>query len=655
MSKQAKTVHPMARAVLAITALGVIVVSANLLISSLGVGHKNADFTENKVHTLSEGTRSILRELGAPVTIRYYATRSSDYMPEDLKLHMRRVDDLLAEYQNLSGGKLRVEQLDPQPDTDAEDAANLDGIRGQRFEDQNLYFGLAVSCIDSTATIPFIDPSQETMLEYEISKAIAEVSRTDKPVIGLMSGLPIAGEQNPMMMMQGQQGSPPWVIYSQLAQSYEVKDLTMTPEKIDPSIDVLLVFHPAAITPEAEFAIDQYLLQGGTVVACLDPHSVAAQMSGGGNPMMGGGAPTTSTLPTLLPAWGVAMNSQVLGDLTYQTTMSGNRPAVAVLTIPKEGMPQKDNVITRDLNSLTFFLPGGLSKSGGSGVAINSLVKSSDKAGLVDSMKASQLDPALGRTIKDPKSYDLVMHLKGNFKSAFPKGKPGTEEAKPEEKKEDKPAEGEAKEGEQKDEEKKDAEKKEEKPAALTEATKEGHVFLISDIDVFFDQFAYRVQRFGGMQMAQPINGNSSLLFNIVDQAASSGHLIGARSRAAIARPFTKIKDLEAEFDRDYGKKVEEKQAEIKKLEEELLQVAQQRQENGVVYMTGDVETKYREMTAKKIEAQKDLRELEKNLKREKDKISGKATLYNVAIMPALVILAGLGFFIKRRTATRAR
>ena len=430
MSKQAKTVHPMARAVLAITALGVIVVSANLLISSLGVGHKNADFTADKVHTLSDGTRGILKDLGAPVTIRYYATRSSDYMPEDLKLHMRRVDDLLAEYQNLSGGKLRVEQLDPQPDTDAEDAANLDGIRGQRMDDQNLYFGLAVSCIDRTSTIPFIDPSQETMLEYEISKAISEVSRATKPVIGLMSGLPIAGEpQNPMAMMQGQQGSQPWVFYSQLAQSYEVKDLTMTPAKIDPEIDVLLVFHPAGITPEAEFAIDQYVLQGGTVVACLDPMSVAAQMSGGGNPMMGGGgAPTASNLPTLLGAWGVSMGTQVVGDPNYQTTMSGNRPALAVLTVPQEGMPQRDkDVITKNLSSLTFFLPGGFTKTGGAGVAINSLVKSSAKAGLVDATKASQLDPTLSRTIKDPKSYDLVMHLKGNFKTAFPKGKPGEE------------------------------------------------------------------------------------------------------------------------------------------------------------------------------------------------------------------------------------
>jgi ABC-type uncharacterized transport system involved in gliding motility auxiliary subunit len=637
MSKQAKTLHPVGRAVLAITALGVIVVSANLLISSLGVGHKNADFTENKIHTLSDGTRSILKELGTTVTIRYYATRSSDFMPEDLKLHMRRVDDLLAEYVNLSGGKLRVEQLDPEPDTDAEDAANLDGIAGRRFADQNLYFGLAVSCIDSTTTIPFLDPTKETMLEYEISKAIAEVSRPSKPVVGLMSGLPVAGEQaNPMAMMQAQRGAPPWIFYSQLAQSYEVKDLTMTPEKIDPSVSVLLVFHPAGITPEAEFAIDQYVLQGGTVIACLDPYSAVA--GGGGNPMMGG-SNNSSTLPTLLPAWGVSLNPQTLIDPVYYIP---NAPFY-VMQPAGDAFPQKDDVITKQLKSVVFYMPGGFTKTGGSGVSATSLVKSSNKAAFVESSlfqgQRATRAPALKPT---GSTYDMVLRLSGNFKSAFPKGKPGTEEPKPEEKKD------EAKEGEKKEEE-----KKEEKPASLTEATKPGDVFLIADADAFYDPVAY--QRFGQQQTDMPANGNSSLLFNIVDQAASSGHLIGARSRAAIARPFTKIKDLEADFERDYGKKREEKQEEITKLEGELMQIAQQRQKDGVVYLTGDVETKFKELTAAKVERQKDLREIEKGLQREKDKIAGRATLNNVAIMPAVVILIGLGLFIKRRTATRAR
>lgn len=645
MNQETKTLHPMTRAILAIIALAVIVVSANLLVSSLGVGHKNADFTSDKVHTLSDGTKGILKELGAPVVIRYYATRSSDYMPEDLKLHMRRVDDLLAEYENLSDGKLRVEELDPQPDTDAEDSANLDGIRGQSFDDQNLYFGLAVSCLDRTSTIPFIDPNQETMLEYQLSRAISEVSRPDKPLIGLMSGLPITGGP---ATMPGQQGQQPWVIYQQLAQSYEVKDLTMTPEKIDPEIDLVLLFHPAGITPEAEFAIDQYLLQGGTVVACLDPHSVAAQMSQPANPMMGGaGAPTASTLPTLLGAWGVSMGTQVVADESYATTMNGNRVGLAVLTVPQDGMPQKDNVITRDLTSLVFFLPGGLNKTGGSGVSINSLVKSSENAGLADAFKAAQLDPSLDRSLTDRKAYDIVMHLSGSFKSAFPKGKPGSEEvAKEEDKKDEKPATGDAK----------PEDKKEEKPSHLVEATKDGNVFLISDVDAFFDQFAYRLQNFGGgMQVAQQINGNPSLLFNIIDQAAASSHLIGARSRAAVARPFTKIKDLEAAARRRVGDKIAEFETQAEEAQRKLGELQAQKSAGSELYLSPEQEAEISKLRQQEVDARKQVRELQKDLKREKDKLAGRATLANVLGMPLLVILFGIGLLVKRRSATRAR
>jgi ABC-type uncharacterized transport system involved in gliding motility auxiliary subunit len=193
MTKE-KITHPITRAALAIAALVLIAIFANWLVALLPVGSRGIDFTENKVHTLQPGTMAILSELEAPVTIRYYATRSAESMPRELKLYMRRVDDVLREYQRLANGKLRVEYLDPEPDTDAEDSANLDGISGQRInEDENLYFGLAVSCLDQTTTIPFLDPRDETMLEYRLSSAIAEVARTKKPVVAIMSGLPIAG------------------------------------------------------------------------------------------------------------------------------------------------------------------------------------------------------------------------------------------------------------------------------------------------------------------------------------------------------------------------------------------------------------------------------------------------------------------------------
>ena len=546
-----KITHPVTRAALGVAALVAAAVSANWLVSLSAFGNRGVDFTEKKIHTLSEGTRSILGELDTPVEIRYYASRNTTYMPEEIKLHMRRVDDLLKEYSSLSKGKLKVKNLDPEPDTDAEDSANLDGINGQRMEDQNLYFGMAVSCLDRTTTIPFIDPRDETMLEYHLSKAIAQVTTPNKPKIGVMSALNLKGSP---AMMPGQPSTPPWVIYQQLKQSFDLVDIPLESPVIDPkAINVLLLFHPAGITPEAEFAVDQYLLSGGTVVACLDAFSVAAQMTGGGNPMMGQqGTPTTSTLPTLLPAWGVTFESaKVLADSTLATKMGGDRLGLAVLTLTKDSMPQQDNVITKDLASCTFFLPGAFTKTGGGGVTATTLMKSTDHAGFVDSMRASQLDPSLTTTFKSSgTAYDLVTYLRGTFKTAFPDGKPKGKNDSADDKKDDK--------------------KEEAKSASLKEGTGPGHVFLIGDVDAFYDRFAYNVQNFGGTQLASPVNGNASLLFNIIDQAVGSKHLIGSRSRSAIRRPFTVVQKMEADFNKQVGSKIEEFQEKQKAAQQKL-------------------------------------------------------------------------------------
>ncbi len=629
-----KSNSPITRATVAVIALAAIAIFANWLVSLSSFGNRGADFTEKQIHTLSDGTRAILGEIGAPVVLRYYASRNTDYMPEEIKLHMRRVDDLLKEYASLSKGKLRIENLDPQPDTDAEDSANLDGVNGQRMDDQNLYFGLAVSCLDKTSVIPFIDPRQETMLEYQLSKAIAEVSAPSKPKIGVMSALSLKGQP---AAMPGQQEVPGWVIYQQLKQSFDIEEIPMTTTSIDPkSVKVLLLFHPAEITPEAEFAVDQYLLGGGTVVACLDAFSVAAQMTGGGNPMMGmPGTPTTSTLPTLLKSWGVSFESgKVLADPTYSTRMAGNRDALAVLTLTKDAMPQADSVITKDLDAVTLFLPGAFTVNATEGIKANTLIKSSNGSGFVDSMRASQLDPALSTSFRPSgTAYDLVTYLSGNFKTAFPDGKPQaaapTDGAQPKQ--------------------------SEANTNHLKQSASTGHVFLIADVDAFYDRFAYNLQNFGGVQMASPINGNSSLLFNLLDQATGSKHLIGSRSRSAIRRPFTVVQTMEAEFNQQVGTKIEEFQEKQKAAQQKLNELQTKKSRGSELYLSPEQEAEIRKLRKEQVEYAKLIREQQKDLRRQKDKLAGKIILLNVAVMPLLVTLFGLGLFIQRRRSTRAR
>lgn len=629
-----KSNSPITRATIAVIALAAIAIFANWLVSLSSFGNRGADFTEKQIHTLSDGTRAILGEISAPVVLRYYASRNTDYMPEEIKLHMRRVDDLLKEYASLSKGKLRIENLDPQPDTDAEDSANLDGINGQRMDDQNLYFGLAVSCLDKTSVIPFIDPRQETMLEYQLSKAIAEVSAPSKPKIGVMSALSLKGEP---AGMPDQRPNPGWVIYQQLKQSFDIEDVPMTTTTIDPkSIKVLLLFHPAEITPEAEFAVDQYLLGGGTVIACLDAFSVAAQITGGGNPMMGmPGTPTTSTLPNLLKSWGVSFESgKVLADPTYSTRMAGNRDALAVLTLTKDAMPQSDSVITKDLDTVTLFLPGAFTVNATEGIKASSLIKSSNGSGFVDSMRASQLDPALSTSFRPTgTAYDLVTYLSGNFKTAFPDGKPQAAA----------PADG------------AQAKKPEANANHLKQSASPGHVFLIADVDAFYDRFAYNLQNLGGVQMASPINGNASLLFNLLDQATGSKHLIGSRSRSAIRRPFTVVQKMEAEFNQQVGTKIEEFQEKQKAAQQKLSDLQAQKSRGNELYLSPEQEAEIRKLRKEQVEYSKLIREQEKDLRRQKDKLAGKITLLNVAVMPLLVTLFGLGLFIQRRRSTRAR
>ncbi|GAA5116448.1 Gldg family protein [Luteolibacter yonseiensis] len=628
----AKTNHPVTRSALGVAALVTIALLANWLVSLTPAGNRGADFTENKIHTLSDGTRSLLTELDTPVVIRYYASRSTDYMPEELKLHMRRVDDLLKEYANISKGKIRIENLDPQPDTDAEDSANLDGINGQRMNDQNLFFGVAISCLGKTKPLPFLDPREETMLEYQLSKAIAEVSTAVKPKIGIMSALNLRGGP---AMMPGQPRTPGWVIHEQLKQSFDVVDISMEGVTLDPKqIKVLLLFHPAGITPEVEYSVDQYLLNGGTVVACLDPYSVAAQMtSPQGNPMMGQMPPnpTSSTLPTLLGTWGMKFESaQVLADPTLATKF-GDRNGLAILTLGKDSMPQKDNVITKNLGSVTLFLPGAFTANGNSGLTVNSIIHSTTQAGFVDPTKAAQLDPSLARTLKsNGTAYDLVTHLSGKFKTAFPEGKPkptteGTEN--------------------------KDAPK----PQNLKESVAPGNVFLIADVDAFYDRFAYSVQNFGGTQMVSQMNGNAPLLFNLLDQATGSKHLIGSRSRSAILRPFTVVQQMEADFNKTVGAKIEEFQAKQNAAQEKLNDLQSQKSQGAELYLSPEQEAEIKKLREEQVEYSKLIREQEKELRRQKDKLAGNITLLNVAAMPALVVIVGLALFIKRRSSTRAR
>lgn len=127
------------------------------------------DLTREKAYTLSAGTKAILKRLDTPVKVRFYWTQSETATPETvfLKNYARKVEDLLAEYKQVAGKNLTIEKYDPQPDSDAEDSARLDGLEPEQLPGvERFYLGLSVNLADARETIPFLKPNQEPLLEY---------------------------------------------------------------------------------------------------------------------------------------------------------------------------------------------------------------------------------------------------------------------------------------------------------------------------------------------------------------------------------------------------------------------------------------------------------------------------------------------------------
>src|SRR6266853_2418202 len=277
---------------------GVVVAFVILLLLNLVLGAPRwrIDFTQDKLYTLSEGTRAVLGKLDSPVKIRLYFSQAD--VPLPIKAYGRRVEDLLAEFRQAGRGKVTVEKLDPQPDSEAEDSATLEGVEAQVTPSgDKFYLGASISYTEQKVALPALTPDREPLLEYDLVRAIARAVSTTKPVIGVMSALPVFGM--PPSQFTGGQPLEPQVIIGELRRDYTVKRVSLDAERIDDDIKVLLVIHPRGIGERAQYALDQFVLRGGKLIAFLDPSAYFDQLGQMGG--MGGGG-TPSSLDRLLKA-----------------------------------------------------------------------------------------------------------------------------------------------------------------------------------------------------------------------------------------------------------------------------------------------------------------------------------------------------------------
>lgn len=616
-----------------VTALLVIMIAANFIISALNL---RVDLTQGSVYTLSPGTKAILSKLEAPVKIRYYYSQGGSALPVGLKTFAKRVDDLLGEYKRAGNGKVIIEKLNPEPDSDAEDSATLDGIEGQLTNTQEkFYLGLAVNFLDQKAALPVLAPDREQLLEYDITRAIARVASAAKPVVGVMSGLPVMGR--PLNPVRKQQPTEPWVLATELQNLFTVKKVELDVEKIPDDIKVLLVIHPRDISEATEYALDQFILRGGKMIAFLDSYAYFDQQPDLQNPF-GGNNAGQSTFYRLLKQWGIGMEmGKVVGDLTYASG-AGPRILPTLLSLPQEAL-NKDDVVTSQVG--TMLIPFGSVFTGkpAAGLTQTVLAQTSPNAMLVDLIIATLSGEPSTRGFQPAGSpYPLAIRLTGKFKTAFPEGKP-------------KPYEPPSK-------DKKKTESKAEDAKAeptLKESAQDNSVVLVSDVDMLTDNAAVDVQEVFGQRLVVPRNGNLNFAQSLVEQVSGDFDLTSLRSRAAFTRPLTVVQKMEARAQQSYLGKIKELEDSLSQTQEKLVALQKQRGGTQSAILTPAQQTEVENFRKKAAEAKRDLKELRKNLRVESDALQFWTKLINIGAVPLLVVLIGILLAVMRRRRQAAR
>jgi len=629
--------------------VGVVVMLGILVLFNFiaGAARTRLDLTQEKAFTLSAGTKAILKKLDTPVTIRFYCTQSESATPETvyLKGYARKVEDLLAEYKQVAGGKVKVEKYDPQPDSDAEDSARLDGIEPQALAGADrFYLGLAVKCADDLQSIPFLAPNRERLLEYDLARAIVRAETPEKPTIGLMSPLPVFGmPSNPMMQQMGQQGSQPWTLVTELKNDFNVKRVGMDVDKIDDDIKLLLVVAPKDITDKAEYAIDQFIMRGGKLVAFLDAQCLADNRQQ--NQMManmGGGG---SSLDKLLKAWGIQFDSgKVVADLKYKMQLRGRngepQEAPAWLALTSDAV-DKDDVTTSQIDNIWLPLCGAFTGTPVAGLKETVLLRSSKDSQLVEGMLANLSGESILKDFKPSGvDYHLAIRLAGKFKTAFPDGAPP-------DKKDDKA------DGDKKDEKKPE----DKKPGnSLKETRGDNAVVLFGDADMLYDPFTMRRidSPFGAMQMA--MNANLNLAQNVIEQMTGDSNLIAVRSRATLNRPFTRVKEMETAANEKF-------QSEIKRLEESAADSqrkinemqAQKKDKDQRFILSPEQRTELDKLRKEEAETRKRLKQVQKDLRKEVVSLQTRLKWINILAVPLAVTATGIVIAIVNRRKTSAK
>jgi ABC-type uncharacterized transport system involved in gliding motility auxiliary subunit len=610
------------------------------MIARGALGRWRFDFTDEKVYSLSEGTKNILKDIKGKITLKFYYSKKEAVGIPFLKNYSDRVSDLLNECKLAGGGQIIVESYDPRPDTEEQEWAEKFGLQGYPIQGGTpIYFGLAgLNELGDEDVISFFDPNREEFLEYDITRLIYDLGNPEKKVIGLITSLPVLGSGgNPMDPTGAMGGSEPWLFTTELEQGYTLRDLGTSPEKIDNDVDLLLIVHPKKLPDTALFAIDQFVLKGGRALIFVDPFCEADKPEADPqNPYAQMTAKRDSNMEKLFKNWGVELvQGKVAADRNRATQVNaGNNqilPFIVWLSLTDKDI-DKNDVVTGKLENILMAFPGYLKTLEKEGITHTRLIETTKEASTVDAMTLGFQNPQslLQKYIPGTEKMALALRVSGKLKTAFPDGKP---------KKEDKDN------GEKKQSEESDSNKDE----FLKESKEDTNILIVSDVDMLTDRFSVEVMNFLGQKLARPLNDNYNFIYNALENLSGSNDLISIRSRGKFSRPFTKVQEIERAAEEKWKDEEEALKSKVDEINKRLAEIQKPGEETSQQMLSKAIQDEINKYKSEKINTQEKLREVRRKLRQDKEALGNWLFVINTFLMPLLIACFGIALFIFKK------
>lgn len=587
-------------------------VALSILSSNLLRGYR-FDLTDNQLYTLSEGTRNIVQELQEPVTLYLFFSEAASRDLPQIRSYARRVDELLDEFVNQNPGKLTLKRIDPAPFSEDEDQAAAFGLQAVPVgaSGDSLYLGIAGSnSLDDVQAMPFLQPSKEKFLEYDLAKMISSLGNPERKTLGLLSTLSMRQAFDPAT----QSPQPAWVLHEQLEQLFQIEEIDAAADALPPGLDVLMLVHPRDLDQQMLYQVEQFVLGGGHLIAWLDPF---AEMDRGdpADPMAQMQAGSSSSLGSMLETWGVEFDpTRVIGDVQYGVGTSRSRH-IGILSVPAEGLDDED-IITSDLEVVNFSSAGWFAPRSDASTAFEPLVMSSENAAPMDSSRLRFLtDPATLMKDFNPtgERYALAARLTGEATASMP------------------PLEG-----------------AEDEHRALS-GDAGINVVLFADTDVLSDRLWIQRQPFFGQDITTAFADNGSMAVNAVDNMLGNRDLISIRTRASSGRPFDRVDEIRVAAEKSYRATEERLQMDLEDTERTLTELQAAKGESELTVISPEQQQEIQRFIDRKFEIRRELRQVQHDLQRDINKLGTRLKLLNIALVPAIVMMIALLYASRRR------